>query len=386
MEFELWYLILIPILFGAGWFSRSFDLKEKKSTADETKTLYKGLDLLLSDKQDQAIDSFINLVKVDPETLEMHFSLGALFRKRGEFDRAIKIHNHLINRADLSKKVHARALYELGNDYKKAGIWDRAEQTFLKLSELDSSYKADSYKELTLIYETEKEWEKAIEQIELLGKTCGEYDRNRVGHYYCELATQAMIKKDPKQIAHFVSRALEEDPQNKRALIMMGQLQFIRKDYQGAIDSWTKVARIQPDYEALVVPLISKTLIEMGDKEGALAYLQTIAEKGQSVDEVDVAVTQIAKLKDPNEAIRFIRKRLQQKPSLLGFQRLLELSVESEPENAQIKDLSNLLKKQVDKVARYQCTKCGFATRRFEWQCPGCRQWESFPPVRKERI
>ncbi len=386
MEFELWYLILIPILFGAGWFSRSFDLKEKKSTADETKTLYKGLDLLLSDKQDQAIDSFINLVKVDPETLEMHFSLGALFRKRGEFDRAIKIHNHLINRADLSKKVHARALYELGNDYKKAGIWDRAEQTFLKLSELDSNYKAESYKELTLIYETEKEWEKAIKQIELLGKTCGEYEQNRVGHYYCELATQAMIKKDPKQIAYFVGKALEADPQNKRALIMMGQLQFIRKDYQGAIDNWTKVSKIEPDYEALVVPLISKTLIEMGDKEGALAYLQTVAEKGQSVDEVDVAVTQIAKLKDPDEAIRYIRKRLQQKPSLLGFQRLLELSVESEPENAQIKDLSNLLKKQVDKVARYQCTKCGFATRRFEWQCPGCRQWESFPPVRKERL
>ena len=124
MDFELWYLILVPLLFAAGWFARSFDIKEKQTIANEKDTLYKGVDLLLSNKQDQAIDAFINLVKLDPDTVEMHFSLAGLFRRRGEFDRAIKIHNVLVNREDLPKKIRSRALYELGEDYLKAGLWD----------------------------------------------------------------------------------------------------------------------------------------------------------------------------------------------------------------------------------------------------------------------
>ena len=141
MDFELWYLILVPLLFAAGWFARSFDIKEKQTIANEKDTLYKGVDLLLSNKQDQAIDAFINLVKLDPDTVEMHFSLAGLFRRRGEFDRAIKIHNVLVNREDLPKKIRSRALYELGEDYLKAGLWDRAEECFLKLSDTSESYK-----------------------------------------------------------------------------------------------------------------------------------------------------------------------------------------------------------------------------------------------------
>lgn len=208
MDFELWYLILVPLLFAAGWFARSFDIKEKQTIANEKDTLYKGVDLLLSNKQDQAIDAFINLVKLDPDTVEMHFSLAGLFRRRGEFDRAIKIHNVLVNREDLPKKIRSRALYELGEDYLKAGLWDRAEECFLKLSDTSESYKTIARKELLHIYETEKEWQKAIDEANIIQRQSGEDQSTRIAQLYCELTQQNLYFKNFKGAAEALEKAL----------------------------------------------------------------------------------------------------------------------------------------------------------------------------------
>lgn len=386
MEFELWYLILVPILFGAGWYAHSFDQKEKKSTSDETKTLYRGLDLLLSNKKDQAIDSFINLVKTDPDTIEMHYSLGALFRRRGEFDRAIRIHNHLANRGDLPKKEHNRAIFELGEDYLKAGLWDRAEATFVKLTEKESSYQALAARKLIFIYESEKEWQKAIHAAQMLEKISSEMMPSRIGHLYCELAEQCLHRGKAEEAVSYINEALKVDSHHKRALFMLGNLQEKSGKLAEAIETWLRLGEINPDYETLVVSRIANGLITLGDKERALQYLTHIVEKGKNIDELDSAVQVISKVKSPEEAIELIQKRLEKRPSLMGFQRLLELSQANEPENKQIAELSRLLKQQVDKVARYQCTKCGFATTRFQWLCPGCRQWESMPPIRSEKV
>ena len=223
MDFELWYLILVPLLFAAGWFARSFDIKEKQTIANEKDTLYKGVDLLLSNKQDQAIDAFINLVKLDPDTVEMHFSLAGLFRRRGEFDRAIKIHNVLVNREDLPKKIRSRALYELGEDYLKAGLWDRAEECFLKLSDTSESYKTIARKELLHIYETEKEWQKAIDEANIIQRQSGEDQSTRIAQLYCELTQQNLYFKNFKGAAEALEKALKVDPNNKRALIIKGK-------------------------------------------------------------------------------------------------------------------------------------------------------------------
>ena len=226
MDFELWYLILVPLLFAAGWFARSFDIKEKQTIANEKDTLYKGVDLLLSNKQDQAIDAFINLVKLDPDTVEMHFSLAGLFRRRGEFDRAIKIHNVLVNREDLPKKIRSRALYELGEDYLKAGLWDRAEECFLKLSDTSESYKTIARKELLHIYETEKEWQRAIDEANIIQRQSGEDQSTRIAQLYCELTQQNLYFKNFKGAAEALEKALKVDPNNKRALIIKGKKTF----------------------------------------------------------------------------------------------------------------------------------------------------------------
>ncbi len=386
MEFELWYLLFIPVLFGAGWFARSFDIKEKKSIADETQTLYKGLDLLLSNKQDQAIDSFVRLTKIDPDTVELHFSLGGLFRRRGEFDRAIRIHNHLRNREDLSKKIRARALYELGTDYLAAGIWDRAEKAFQELSEVKSEYKIAAQKALINIYETEKEWQKAIDEANLLEKQTGEKFGPRIAQHYCELTALAFRGKDYKGAVAFLEKALEEDPQNKRALMMKGQMLHARGDIEGAIAAWKQVGQVSPAYETLVVEPIANALIEVFRKEDAVKYLEGICERYNNNDELDIASALLSKIDDPERAIKILQTSLKTKPSLIGFQRLVQLRLETDPDNEQLKQLNALLKAQLNRVARYTCSKCGFATRKFLWHCPGCHQWETFPPIRNENL
>lgn len=386
MDFELWYLLLVPLLFGAGWVARSFDIKEKQTLADEKQTLYKGVDLLLSNKQDQAVDSFINLVKADPDTVEMHFSLAGLFRRRGEFDRAIKIHNVLCNREDLPKLIRSRALYELGVDYLRAGLWDRAEESFLKLSESSEHYKSIARKELLNIYETEKEWQKAIDEANIIQRQSGEDQSSRIAHLYCELTNQCLYLKNYKGAAEAMEKALKVDPQNKRALIIKGKMLKAKGDLEGALSVWKQVGQISPAFETLVVEQIATTLLELNRKDEAIKYLENLCLNGNNNDEVDTAGILLGKNGQGAEAIELIKQKLDKQPNLVAFYRLIELRLANEPDNQTLKQLHGLLKNLLGKVVRYKCNKCGFATRKFLWRCPGCHQWESFPPVRRENL
>ncbi len=386
MDFELWYLILVPLLFAAGWFARSFDIKEKQTIANEKDTLYKGVDLLLSNKQDQAIDAFINLVKLDPDTVEMHFSLAGLFRRRGEFDRAIKIHNVLVNREDLPKKIRSRALYELGEDYLKAGLWDRAEECFLKLSDTSESYKTIARKELLHIYETEKEWQKAIDEANIIQRQSGEDQSTRIAQLYCELTQQNLYFKNFKGAAEALEKALKVDPNNKRALIIKGKMLKAKGDIDVALATWKQVGQISPVYGTLVVEQIASLLLEAGRKEEAVKYLEDLFKDGSTTDEVDTAGILLGKVGNSKEAITLIQEHLKTQPTLVAFYRLIDLRLANEPENESLKQLHGLLKNMLSKAVRYKCTKCGFATRKFLWRCPGCHQWETFPPVRQENL
>ncbi len=384
MEFELWYLLAMPVLFGAGWFARAFDIKEKKSVADETQTLYKGLDLLLDDKKDQALNSLVNLAKVDPDTVELHFALGALFRRRGDYDKAVRIHNHLYNRADLPKKERNRALYALGQDYLKAGLWDRAEANFKKLAEVDGEYKVTAIKELVNIYESEKEWLKAIDEAHILEKVTGETYPSRISHLYCELTMQCLFFKKFDEAAGFLKQAIAADPQNKRALIMQGNLLQKQGRLEEAVEVWKKIGKISPQYETLVVGSVAETLLKAGKEEDAVRYLKSVAEQGINADSVDTAVNWLSKIEGPEKALEVLRRYLEHKKSLIGFKRLADLRLAQDPENKELKELDEFLKRQIDKTVRYKCSKCGFVTKSFQWQCPGCRNWDSFAPVRSE--
>lgn len=216
MEFELWYLIVVPVLFVAGWWFRGLDQRQRE-TERQPGTYYKGINLLLNDQPDKAIDAFIEVVKLDPETIELHHALGNLFSRRGEFDRAVRIHNHLLNREDLPAHERALALFELGNDYLKAGIYDRAEDSFKRLLN-EPEYHLDAMRALLKIYCTEKEWEKAIEIANTLEKQAGENHQVEVGHFYCELAAIQMRGKHFDKAREELNKALKVDRHSVRAL------------------------------------------------------------------------------------------------------------------------------------------------------------------------
>ncbi|MCD8339952.1 MAG: lipopolysaccharide assembly protein LapB [Burkholderiales bacterium] len=385
MEFDSLFLILLPIIFAAGWFARFFDLKENKYvSAGETQTLYKGLDLLLNNKPDQAIGSLVNLAKIDPDTVELHFSLGSLFRKRGDYARAVKIHNHLSRRADLPKTVRARAMYELGKDYLKAGILDRAENSFRELSDMQTPYKTEAVRQLVDIYESEKDWLKAIDEAHILESISGETFPARISHLFCELSTEALNQKNLDQARKYLENAISADRRNKRALIMLGNMLKSEGDLSGAVSAWRKVGQISPKYQTFTVKPIVDALMEEGKKEDAIRFLESVAETSDNNDEIEIVADLVAKIEGVPKALEIIKRHMKTEMSLVLFLKLMELRLTQTPDDKSLKELYKLMKLQVEKTARYKCTKCGFVTRKFQWQCPGCRNWDSFPPVRSE--
>ena len=187
MELEYWWLLGFPIFFGLGWLAARIDIKHLvKDSRALPASYFKGLNFLLNEQPDKAIEAFIEVVTVDPETVELHFALGSLFRRRGEYDRAIRMHQHLLERADLATEQRAAALFELGQDYLKAGILDRAEEVFHKLS--DGPHAGEARRFLLEIFQQEKEWQKAAAMAKRLETETGKSRSKETSHFLCELA------------------------------------------------------------------------------------------------------------------------------------------------------------------------------------------------------
>src|SRR5262245_20846449 len=225
MEFELWYLVVLPLVFAAGWFGRGFESKARATDhAALPRSYFRGLNWLLNDQHDKAIDAFIDVVKLDPETIELHQALGNLFRRRGEFDRAVRIHTHLLNRADLPDKDRSQALSELGQDYLKGGLLDRAEESFTRLLEYPQ-HRFEALRALLRIFQMEREWLKAIDCARRLEREAGESHHLAISHYYCELAAAALDRNELDEAQRYIDDALATYRKSVRALILAGDLQ-----------------------------------------------------------------------------------------------------------------------------------------------------------------
>ncbi len=228
IEFEFWYLLALPLLFGAGWLARGFESRARATDqAGLPRSYFRGLNLLLNDQHDKAIDAFIEVVKLDPETIELHHALGNLFRRRGEFDRAVRIHTHLLNRADLPAHARAQALAELGQDYLKGGLLDRAEDAFTRLLE-DTHHRFDALRALLRIYQMEREWLKAVDCARLLEREAGESHGVAISHFFCELAASALEQGRFDDAQKAIDEALIANRKSVRALILAGDLEMKR--------------------------------------------------------------------------------------------------------------------------------------------------------------
>ena len=387
MEFELWWLFGFALFFGLGWLAARVDIKQLLSESKHLpRSYFKGLNFLLNEQPDKAIEAFIEVVKVDPETVELHFALGSLFRRRGETERAIRMHQNLLERPDLVAEQRLQAMIELGQDYLKAGLLDRAETVFAKLK--DSPHRIEAFKFLLEIYQQEKDWIKAIDAARELERNSGESAQKEIANYYCELAVSDATHSRPDAAKRHLEEALAIHRKCVRANIILGDLAAAAGDHAGAIEAWKRIEQQNPAYLALVAQRLLESHRALGRSEEGLTLLRGYLAGFPSLDLLDVAFQSALDAEGPEAAYKLVKEELRRNQTLLGVDKLLEAQAMVAPaeRRTDLELVRNLIQGHTRRLARYRCDNCGFKARQFYWHCPACGGWETYPPKRSEEF
>ena len=385
MEFEPWMLLIFPFFFGMGWLAARIDIKQ---LVDESSVLprsyFQGLNFLLNEQQDKAIDAFIEVVKVDPQTVELHFALGSLFRRRGEVDRALRMHLNLVERADLDNEKRQHALFELAQDYLKAGILDRAEALFQDLQE--TPYAKSALDFLLELYQKEKDWLKAIDVTQRLTAISGEPHGKEAAFFYCELAAAEIAHQHTEIARAHLERALEAQPQAVRATMMLGDMESTIHNHTLAIEIWKRIEQQNPQYLPLVAERLLTGYQQTGRIDAGILVLQDYLAKYPSLDLMNVLFNAILHRDGAEAAYVLVRDELQRNPTLLGLDKLLEarLLESDDGRRADVEMVKKLVHQRTRTLAMYRCSSCGFKARQFYWHCPACHGWETYSPRRSE--
>jgi len=387
MEFEFWWLLAFPLFFSLGWLAARIDIKHLVSESRSLpRSYFKGLNFLLNEQPDKAIEAFIEVVKVDPETIELHFALGSLFRRRGETERAIRMHQNLLERGDLGEEQRLAALFELGQDYLKAGLLDRAEEVFVKLR--DTPHRGNALKALLDIYQQEKDWEKTIGVASELGADLGQSWNKEIANYNCELAAMAITHSRTDAALAHLDRALAANRKCVRANVLLGDICAAAGEHAGAIEAWKRIEQQNPAFLALVAQRLLESYRALGKQEEGLTLLRGYLASSPSLDLLDVAFQSTLEAQGPEAAHKLVRDELRRNQTLLGLDRLLdaELLVVRPERRSDVQLVKNLVHSHTLRLARYRCENCGFKARQFYWHCPACGGWETYPPRRTEEF
>ncbi|MBC3931950.1 lipopolysaccharide assembly protein LapB [Undibacterium curvum] len=387
MEFEIWWLLGIPLFFALGWIAARVDIRQLMSESRSLPSGYfKGLNFLLNEQPDKAIDAFIDIVRLDPEAVELHFALGNLFRRRGETERAIRVHQNLLARPDLPTEQKTQAMFELGQDYLKAGLLDRAEETFNQL--VASSFEAQARRALLEIYQREKEWARAVDAAFALQEAGAGGRQKEIAQFYCEMAQDELVHTNADAAIAMLDKALAIDRNNVRATILLGDVYQKNGDTEKAVLTWRRVEQQSVPHVALVAQRLMDGYRKLERPEEGLSLLRNYLSEAQSIDLLEVVFKASLELEGIEAANQIVKDELRRTPTLLGLDklldaRLLDAPMEMRPELTIVK---NLVHGYAQKLARYQCSHCGFKARQFYWHCPGCSRWETYPPRRTEEL
>ena len=384
----LWLLLLLPLAVGSGWLAARRDIarRAKRNSFNLPSAYFKGLNFLLNEQPDKAIEVFIKVLEVDSETVEMHLTLGNLFRRRGELERATRIHQNIIARPNLSDSQRLQALFELAQDYFKAGLFDRAESLFLELADAPT-HAEQALRYLSQLYEQEKEWENAISATRRLQKYTEKDISPIVAQYYCELADASMEKQEYDEAKVRIESALEVDPNSTRATIQLGNLEFELGEYSRAIKTWRKIEQQDPRYLGEVIDKIVVAYRAIDDDEGLWEFLSKSLNDYGGPKLLKAQVEEIQHREGREEAVDFLTDWVRKHPSLHGLRSLVslkEIDLESSASASDLQPLQELLVKLFDADGMYRCRQCGFTGRTLHWQCPGCKGWYMQAPIADE--
>ncbi|MEO8538009.1 MAG: lipopolysaccharide assembly protein LapB [Betaproteobacteria bacterium] len=386
MDFELWWLLPIPALFFAmGWIAARIDIKH---LLHESRALplsyFRGLNFLLNEQPDKAIESFIEVVKVDPQTIDLHFALGSLFRRQGETERAIRMHQNLLDRPTLPADKRTMATYELAQDFHRAGLLDRAEALFRKLD--DSPFEHSALSHLISIYETEKDWPKAIaatQRMEVLAKQ--PYYRE-IAQYHCELAQAALLRSDSQAAAGELERAIAAHRGCARATLIEGDLAVQNGDWRKAVSAWQRIESQNPAFLALAAERFADAFRRLGELPAGIRHLRNYQSQYPSLDLLNALFTLVLEHDGPAGAATLIKEELARNPTLIGLDRLLEAQLLTSPPERRhdLELVKGLVSQHIKRLGLYKCDNCGFRARQYYWRCPGCQKWETYSPKRTE--
>ena len=383
MLLEILFLLLPVAALTGWWLGRRSAGRGKDDSLFELPSGYiKGLNYLLNEQQDKAIDLFIRMLDVDSDTVETHLALGSLFRRRGEVDRAIRIHQNLIARPTLNKEQRALALHELGQDYMRAGLLDRAEALFSELVNNEPHTRA-ALQQLLDIYQQEKDWDNAIQIALRLEAKTGQNHRDIVAHFYCEKAELARQQGESASALKLLKRAIMESRHCVRASILEGQIEQAAGNYKAAIRAYHRVEEQDPEYLPEIIVPLTECYRAIGKIDEMVVFLRQNLARHAGISLMLALAELIRHEKGDAEAADFITEYLKQRPSVRGMDRLIELHVANTSDA--IKEKLLVLKEVTDQLIAnkpvYNCSQCGFTGKTLHWQCPSCKQWNTVKPI-----
>lgn len=383
MEFSLsWILLGLPLVFILGWGASRFDLRQiRLENHQAPKAYFKGLNFLLNEQQDQAIDAFIEAVQNDPDTSELHFALGNLFRRRGEYERAVRVHQHLLSRGDISQADRQRAQYALALDYLKAGLLDRAEEASLKLE--GTPFEAQARLALLANYERSRDWALAAQVAEKLERAGQGSFSPRLAHYLCEQAATLAAQGNLDAATQLLRQAIDMAPEAARAQMDLAHLLERKGDAGKAWQTLMDALSTSPSAIPLIAQPLADLALRTGHAQETCAQLQTLYASNPSLDVLDAIVT-LSSTDASTSARDWYARHLEKEPSLVAATKWIAgEKLEHEQFHPQVQ---RALDHATKPLLRYRCAACGFEAVQHFWQCPGCQAWDSYPARRVEEL
>ena len=381
---NLWPLLL-PAAAWSGWWmaKRRYPDSENPTTNHLSREYVVGLNYLLNEQPDKAVDVFIKLLEVDSETVETHLALGSLFRRRGEVDRAIRIHQNLIARPQLSLFQRKEALMALGQDYMSAGVFDRAERIFLEVVELAGDREVSSLRGLLAIYQQEKAWEKALDIIKKLESATGTSMHSQVAHYYCEIGQHALKHSMLDKAQQAIKQALAVDRKSVRASLMLAHLEMQNGRYKQAIRALKRVPEQDAEFLNEIIEPLVHCHRELDSMDECIDYLEQTLPDHPRASVIFVIGDYLSREKSVDFAIDFVSSHLGRHPSIRGLNRLIYWHLESA--HGKVRDKLQMLyaitSKFLENKPIYRCGHCGFSGKLLHWHCPSCKQWGRTKPI-----
>jgi len=374
----LW--LLLPVAAAGGWFAARRGNVDARSDAfwDQASNYHRGLNFLLNEQQDKAVELFVNMTDVDKETAETHLALGNMFRRRGEVDRAIRVHQSLIDKEDLGNEVRADALYELARDFDAAGLLDRSEKLFKQMIEQGHNV-PQAYTNLLSIYERERDWPKAIAIATDYGSQIEQPLEPLIAHYHCELAQLAINESKHELAASHLEQALRYSDECARANVMWGELSLQQHHYAHAIERFEQVENQRPELMPEIIAPLFEALVASENEPALRAYIERIRNRYNAYSVIKKTRGMIAKLDGAKDADEFFKDQIVKRPSLKGLRDWARGQLQKSPaaEREKVEAMCDMLDQVVRDKPSYQCTNCGFRGQSLHWRCPSCGHWDT---------